>query len=228
MDALDVVLGPGRDLLGRVDATLTAAGAPAESPLWELLRRVGALPGDALEFAAGLDPVAMRRAAEDLRARAVEFTDERSAVDRVAADRPWEGSSADAFSAVWRSLADHIGDTVDAGEPTLTGRLAALASYVDGVATWAATLRDRLAMAVADTLTSAEAVVLKTAPTDGTAAASAAAAVGVKVLGPLADAARTGRDLHDAWTPNLAELAYRGAVGETGPRGLQTTTRVDL
>jgi hypothetical protein len=227
MDALDVVLGPGRDLLGRVDATLTAAGAPAESPLWELLRQIGALPGDALEFGAALDPVAMRNAAEDLRARAVEFTDERSAVDRVAADRPWEGSGADAFSAVWQSLADHIGDTVDGGEPTLSGRLSALASYVDGVATWASTLRGRLAMAVADTLASAEAVVLATAPTDSTAAASAAASVGVKVLTPLAQATRTGRDLHDAWTPNLAELTYRGAAS-SGPRGFHTTTRVDL
>jgi len=227
MDALDVVLGPGRDLLGRVDATLTAAGAPAESRLWDLLQRVGALPGDAVEFAAGLDPVPMRAAAEDLRARAAEFTDERSAVDRVAADRPWEGSSADAFSAVWRALADHIGDTIDAGEPTLIGRLTALASYVDGVATWATTLRGRVAMAVADALASAEAVVLNTAPTDSTTAADAAAAVAVKVLGPLADAVRGGRDLHDAWTPNLAELTYRGAV-LSGPRGFPTTTRVDL
>jgi hypothetical protein len=227
MDALDVVLGSGRDLLGRVDATLTAAGAPADSRLWELLRRVGALPGDALEFAAGLDPAPMRAAAEDLRARAVEFTDERSAVERVVADRPWEGSSAGAFGAVWRALADHIGDTVDAGEPTLAGRLSALASFVDGVATWAVTLRGRLAMAVADALASAEAVVLKTAPTDSTAAADAAAAVGVKVLGPLADAVRSGRDLHDAWTPNLAELTYRGA-DSPGPRGFSTTTRVDL
>jgi len=227
MDALDVVLDPGRDLLAQVDASLTAAGAPAGSRLWELLGRVGALPGDALEFAAGLDPGPMRAAADDLRDRAVEFTDQRSAVDRVAADRPWEGSGADAFSAVWRALADHIGDTVDAGEPTLTGRLTALASYADGVATWAATLRGRVAMAVADALASAEAVVLRTAPTDSTAAADAAAAVGVKVLGPLADAVRSGRDLHDAWTPHLAELAYRGAVSP-GPRGLPTTTRVDL
>src|SRR5690349_23674276 len=112
MDALDVVLGPGRDLLGRVDATLTAAGAPAGSHLWELLRRTGALPGEALEFVAGLDPAPMEAAAEELRDRAAQFTHERSAVERVAAERPWEGSGADAFAAVWRALADHIGDTV--------------------------------------------------------------------------------------------------------------------
>lgn len=227
MDALDVVLGPGRDLLGRVDATLTAAGAPAESPLWALMRRTRALPGDALEFVAGLDPVPMEAAAEELRSRAAEFTDERSAVDRVAADRPWEGSGADAFAAVWRSLADHIGDTVDGGEPTLAGRLAALASYVDGVADWSGTLRGRLAMAVADALASAEALVLKTAPPDSTAAATAAAAVGARVLGAVAEALREGHDLHDAWTPSLAELTYRGAV-PAGPPGFSGATRVDL
>ncbi len=227
MDALDVVLGPGRDLLGRVDATLAAAGAPAGSPVWDLLRRTGALPGDALEFVAGLDPVPMLAAAEELRARAAEFTGERSAVEGVAADRPWEGSGADAFTAVWRTLADHIGDTVDAGEPTLAGRLAALASYVDGVAAWSGTLRGRLALAVADALASAEALVLKTAPPDGTAAGTAAAAVGATVLGPVADALRSGRDLHDTWTPSLAELTYRGAVS-AGPSGFSSTTRVDL
>ena len=226
MDALDVVLGPGRDLLVRADAALTAAGAPAASPVWDLLRRVGALPGDALEFAAGLDPVPMRAAAEELRARAAEFTDERLAVDRAAAERPWEGAGADAFTAAWLALARHIGDSADPGEPTLAGRLGALASYVDGVATWAATLRGRLAMAVAATLTSAEAVVLKSAPADSPAAGEAAGAVGAKVLGPVADAVRVGHDLHDAWSPSLTELTYRGPV-QAGPLGFPTT-RADL
>ena len=161
------------------------------------------------------------------RSRAAEFADERQTVDRAVADRPWEGAGADAFNAVWRTLGQHIGDSADPGDPTLAGRLGALASYLDGVATWAATLRGRLAMAVAATLTSAEAVVLKSAPSDSPAAASAAAAVGVKVLGPVADAVRAGRDLHDAWSPSLTELTYRGAA-PAGPLGYSSTTRADL
>jgi hypothetical protein len=192
-----------------------------------MLRRTGALPGDALEFVAGLDPVPMQAAAEELRSQAAQFTDERSAVERVAAERPWEGSGAGAFAAVWRALADHIGDSVDAGEPTLAGRLGALASYVDGVAAWSGRLRGRLAMAVADVLASAEAVVLKTAPPDSTAAGAAAATVGARVLGPVAEALRSGHDLLDTWAPNLAELTYRGAV-PAGPSGFSSTTRVDL
>jgi hypothetical protein len=227
MDALDIVLGPGRDLLGRVDATLAAAGAPPGHPIWPLLRRVGALPGDALEFAAGLDPAPMRSAADELRARSAEFLDERRAVDRAVAERPWEGSGADAFGSVWRALAQHIGSDPATDRASLTGRLAALASYVDGAASWSAGLRGSLAMAVADALASREAVVLRTAPLDSTAASGAAAAVGVTVLRPVAEAVRDGAELHDEWSPRLAELIYRGPV-ETGPVGYPTTTRVDL
>jgi hypothetical protein len=227
MDALDMVLAPGRDLLGRVDAALAAAGAPSGALIWPLLRRVGALPGDALEFAAGLDPAPLRSAAEELWARSAEFLDERRAVDRAVAERPWEGSGADAFGSVWRALAQHIGDAPAADQASLAGRLAALATYVDNVASWSVTLRERLAMAVADALTSNEAVVLRSAPPDSTTASGAAAAVGATVLEPVAEAMRDGADLHDEWSSRLAELFYRGPV-ETGPVGSVTTTRVDL
>jgi len=47
MDLLDRVTGPAADLLARVDDGLLAEGAPAGHPIWPLLRRAGALPGDA-------------------------------------------------------------------------------------------------------------------------------------------------------------------------------------
>ena len=94
------------------------------------------------------------------------------------------------------------------------------------MATWAATLRGRLALAVAAALGSAEAVVLKSAPVDSPAAADAAATVGATVLGPVADAVRAGYDLHDAWSPGLTELTYRGPM-PAGPVG-EPTTRADL
>ncbi|GAA0709951.1 hypothetical protein Drose_02770 [Dactylosporangium roseum] len=161
MDALERLSGVGGDLLRHVDAALAEDGAPADDPIWPLLRRVGALPGDALDFALRLDAPALRIAAEELRAIADRFAHER---DRLAADvgrSAWEGTGAEAFAAVWRSLSDHIGPGPDPA--TICGRLLATVSYVDGLAGWAVHLREEMAEAVARAVSSAEAVTLRAA-----------------------------------------------------------------
>jgi hypothetical protein len=47
-DALDGLAGAAAPLLQRVDAVLGEAGAPDHDPLLPLLRRVGALPSEAV------------------------------------------------------------------------------------------------------------------------------------------------------------------------------------
>jgi hypothetical protein len=235
MDALDRVLESGRDLLYRVDSALTVGGAPPEAPIWALLRRTGALPGDALEFAAGLDVAALHAAADELRAHGAEFVHERAAVDELVAAEPWQGSGADVFNAQWRALSAFIGDGVAADQPSLTGRLRALTSYVDSLARWAEDLRGTLAMTIAEALISAEAVTLKAAPpmsfgapaAQSSAVIEAAATIGTRVLDALVEVVRVGHDLHDEWAPWLSELHYT-APAEAGPTGYGTTTRVEL
>jgi hypothetical protein len=163
MDALDRVVAPGRDLLGRVDAALVAAGAPPGDPIWPLLRRVGALPGDALEFAVGLDAEPMLSAAAELRSRSRDFGDRSIDLTARIGSRPWTGSGAETFTALWRALGSHIGDGAAADQPSITGRLLAMSSYLDSVAHWMTALRTKLAVAVASALISAEAVTLRAA-----------------------------------------------------------------
>ncbi|MEV4514963.1 hypothetical protein AB0K00_39130 [Dactylosporangium sp. NPDC049525] len=229
MDALDRLAGIGTDLLHRVDAALVAGGAPAGDPLWPLLRQVGALPGDALEFGLKLTPEPLRAAAAQLRADADRFARRR---DRLAADLgtagTWEGSGAEAFAARWRSLAGHLGD---GGDPaTVTGRLRATASYADALADWSEGLRTELAEAVARVAGSAEAVTIRGNQVDGpppAAVLAAAARIGVRVLQPVADAFGAARDLERRWSPDLAELRY--AEPEAAPAGtVPLITRVPL
>ncbi|GAA3249604.1 hypothetical protein [Dactylosporangium siamense] len=209
MDALDRLAGIGTDLLHRVDAVLIAGGAPAGDPLWPLLRLVGALPGDALEFGLKLTPEPLRDTAARLRADAGRFARRR---DRLAADlrvEDWEGAGADAFGARWQSLAGHLGD---GGDPaTVVGRLRATASYADALADWSTGLRAELAEAVVRVTGSAEAVTIRAAGTDGPpapVALAAAARIGARVLRPVADAFGAARELEARWSPDLTELRY--------------------
>lgn len=237
MDALDRVATAGRDLLRRVDAALKATGAPAGDPLWPLLRSVGALPGDAFEFALGLDPEPLLAAAAELRVNAERYAERQTELAEHLGDRAWQGSGAEAFAAVWRALGAHIGDARAADEPSLTGRLLAVASYLDSVAAWASELRIEVALAVMAGLGSAEAVALRSgAPLTvgnlfdnvaGPAVAQAASTIGARVLGVVADRLRAGHDLHDEWAPWLAELPYRSPA-DTGGAGFSPVTRVEL
>ncbi|MDG6100694.1 hypothetical protein Daura_02875 [Dactylosporangium aurantiacum] len=219
MDALDRLSGIGTDLLHRVDGILVAGGAPAGDPLWPLLRLVGALPGDALDFGLKLSPAALREAATRLRADAERFARRREwlAADLGAA-AGWEGSGAEAFAARWQALAGHLGDGSD--PMTVTGRLRATAAYADAVAAWAEGLRHELAEAVARVATSIEAVTVRGTHPDTpppTAVLEAAARIGARVLQPVADAFDAARDLERRWSPDLAELPYTEPA--TAPAG---------
>ena len=241
MDALDRVAVAGRDLLKRVDTALATAGAPAGDPIWPLLRSVGALPGDAFDFALALDAEPLLSAAADLRVHAERYAERRTELAEHLGDRAWEGSGAEAFGAVWRALGAHIGDAQTADQPSLTGRLLAVASYLDSLAAWASELRVELAMAIAAALGSAEAVTLHSGPppTVGglfetvtnvsmdTTVPRAASTIGVRILGVVADGLRAGQNLHDEWAPWLAEVPYRPPT-DTGAAGFSPVTRVEL
>ncbi len=227
MDALERLAGIGTDLLHRVDAALVAGGAPVGDPLWPLLRHVGALPGDALEFGLKLRPEPLRAAGARLRDDADRFAQRR---DRLAADlgaAAWEGSGAEAFAARWRSLAAHVGD---GGDPaTMTGRLRATASYADALAGWAEGLRGELAEAVARVAGSAESVTIR-GTAEGPpspAVLEAAARIGVRILQPVADAFDAARELERRWSPELAELRYTEPAAAPGG-GISPITRVAL
>ncbi|MEV0130799.1 WXG100 family type VII secretion target [Dactylosporangium sp. NPDC050688] len=225
MDALERLASIGADLLHRVDGVLVAGGAPAGDPLWPLLRQVGALPGDALDFGLKLSPPALREAAARLRADAERFARrrERLAADLGAAAGGWEGSGAEAFAARWQSLAGHIGDGSD--PVTIAGRLRATAAYADAVAGWAEGLRHELAEAVARVATSVEAVTIRGTRPDApppAAVLEAAARIGARVLQPVADAFDAARDLERRWSPELAELRY------TEPTSTQSATTLPI
>jgi hypothetical protein len=103
---------------------------------------------------------------------------------------------------------------------------------VDEVAGWQARARDRIAHALADVLTSAQAVTLQMSPGLGspttgvsTQAVGAAADIGAHLLEAAVQALDEGRDLHRGWADRLAELPYRGAP-DTGPGRFDATIQL--
>jgi hypothetical protein len=229
MDLLARLAAPAVDLLDRVDAALTAGGAPADHAIWPLVRRVRALPG---EFVAGLraaDPAAVRLAARPLRELSESYVD---GVDGVPADPGWHGDAAGAFGYRWRSIAGYLAG----GPQSMAGELGHTATYLDEVASWLAATRDDVATAVAECLGSTEAVRLRAVPVAaGTGATpplpgaglcgtvpepasasrdaviTAAAAIGTRVLRAAAEAIDQGEALRARWDGRLAELPYRPA-----------------
>ena len=214
MDALDRVAGPARDLLRRVDGSLLSSGAPAEHPVWPLLRRVGALPGDVLDAIGGLAPEPLRGAAAELRRLAGEYA---ARQQEMAVPVTWTGAAAEAYAARWVDLGAHLGS--DAVDESLAGRLCATAEYLDEVADWMVSARATLAEALAVVLGSAEAVALHAKP-DATAAA---ATMGARVLDAAATAHDEGHDVHARWAGRLDELQYRPAAGTTHRPGGTTS-----
>lgn len=164
MDSLDLVAEAGRDLLGRVDATLLTGGAPMGDPIWQLTRRLGATPGEALEFALSLDEEPLHEAAAELRGRGYDFADRANSLDAQIGSGAWQGAGADAFSSLWQALRGYIGDAT-ADQQSLSGRLRAMASYLDSTVQWIQETRGQFAMTVAEALSSAEAVTLRAAAT---------------------------------------------------------------
>jgi hypothetical protein len=209
MDTLVRVAEPGRDLLARVDAALAATGAPAEHPIWPLLRRVGALPGDVLEAYCALEPDRLTAAGEQVRVRAETYAEERADLAAAVAATDWTGVSASAFEQRWAALGDHLGGTAAPDVPSLAGRLAATASYVDDVAEWMRAARRDLAHEVATALGSQEAVRLLAAGGTTSAQAGAAATIGAAVLAVADRQAGAAEEVAERWAGRLAEVPFR-------------------
>ncbi len=218
MDLLDRVYPVAVPLLDRLDATLLAGGAPADHPIWPLLRRLGALPGEIVGQLAGVVPDGLTGAADTARQQADAY---RHRTDEVPMPAAWRGPAADAYAATWSGLSAHLAGS---GPDSLAGRLTDTAGYLDDVAAWLARARRALAGTVAECLGSAEAVTLRSAPATadwlsggGTgsgapspgAAALAAATLGAHLLGTTAEILDDGRAVTDWWAGRLGELTYR-------------------
>jgi hypothetical protein len=205
MDALAQLAPVAAPLLRDVDTALLTLGAPATHPVWRALGRVGATPADVVAFVADLEPARLRAAADALRAQAAAYEQASLPVDA-----PWEGETARHYRAAAEAVREHL-----AGDgPSLASRLRDQASYVESWAEWQQALRDGLARALAEAMTSSQAVTLRsqmTRPTevDGLpAAVQAAADIAVHLLGVAEDAAAAGRDVIRA-AQGLDELTYR-------------------
>jgi hypothetical protein len=199
MDALDRVAAAGRDLLGRVDDVLVAGGAPAGDPVWPLLRRAGALPGDLLDQLLGADPQPLYDAADQLRGDARALGD---TVDSIPGVAGWRGAAADAYAGQWSAAVGQV--------DRITGRLGASGDYAADVAAWVATTRRQLAGAVAECLGSTEAATVRLArpgPPEPTVCA-AAAAIAAHLLTVALDAADAGEALRQRWAGRLDEVRY--------------------
>src|SRR2546430_16216161 len=107
-----------------------AGGAPAGHPIWPLLRRLGALPGEAVAQLATVAPGGLTPVSDALHQHADGY---RHRVDEVPMPAGWRGPAADAFGASWSGLSAHLAGS---GPDTLAGRLTDTASYVDDVAAW--------------------------------------------------------------------------------------------
>jgi hypothetical protein len=199
-DALDRLVGPGIDLLDRVDAALMAYGFPADHPVAGSLRRLGALPGDVLRAISALRPAAVRVAGSELRRATERYQRQR---DLLAAPVDWTGPAGERFSVHRAALASFIGDTGDAGELGLVGRLWSTVAYLDSVAEWMERSRSAMARVLADVLGSVEAIRLHTPDT-----AAAAATVGALVLSTAAEAHDAGRAVAERWAGRLDEVPY--------------------
>jgi hypothetical protein len=216
-DALDRLAPAARPLLHRVDTALAEAGAAPDDPVWPVLRRVRALPSDAVAAVAGWRPEPLAEAAGPLRTMARRYVE---ALEDLPAHPPWEGAGAVAYGVQWSALRGHV---LGAGPASMVGRLRESAAYLDELADWIRRSRRAVAIAVAGALESAEAVVLATgsplaAPTlaglslagmslGGPQPAGAAAArIAAHVLSPVATACDEGRLLHDDWHSRLGEV----------------------
>jgi len=156
MDPLDDLLPTARPLLDRVDQMLTVAGAPADHRIWDELRRVRLLPGDAARAVASLQPVALGAAGPEIRAEA-------QACAEVAAGLPapgeWSGPAAEAYDEARQRMAAQL----SGGDESLDERLEATADLAEALREWMEHTRDELARVVAEALGSSEAAALMSA-----------------------------------------------------------------
>jgi hypothetical protein len=234
MDALARVAPIARPLLRDVDDVLATLGAPAEHPVWALLRRLRTTPADAVTFFVDLTPERLRLPASTLRELAMIY--DNATIPHVL---PWENSVADLYTASATAFDRHVRSSD--GVHSLAGRLRATASYVDGVAGWCQRSRDNLARTVAQAMTSSQAVTVRSFPTVGrglaemmrvadssgdlAGAVTAAADIGAAILGVAEDAAVAAHSVHHDTAGSLAELVFR-APAQNDPTRHDGTIRL--
>jgi hypothetical protein len=230
MDVLDRIAGPGRDLLSRVDTMLAAGGGPPDHPVWPLLRRVGALPGDVLAAFCALAPEQVTAAGNAVRGRAEAYVEERDDLAASVAATTWEGGSAASFGQRWASLGGYLGADVAPDAQSLAGRLAATASYLEEVAGWMRSARRDLAYEVATALGSMEAVRVRTpapaAPGQPDRAGPAAATIGAVVLAVADRQAGAAEEVLERWADRLTDLPFRPSTDPVGRTGTATRAAV--
>jgi hypothetical protein len=193
MDRLDDVLGAAAPLLKRADRVLASAGAPPDHEIWPALRRVRLLPWDAVQAVAALRP-------DDLTEAAPELRDDARSYAGVAGSLPlpgvWTGDAADAYEQARKRTAAHL----SGGADSLDERLEATADLADALIGWMRQTRGGLAAALAEVMTSAEALSLS-ASSDAVAdlpqawEVDAAADVATRVLETVADSYDAVREL---------------------------------
>src|SRR2546430_38015 len=79
-DVLDRLVDPAGELLARVDAALLAHGVPTDHAIVALLRRLGALPSDAMHAISACRPAPLRAAASELRQHAEGYAREHASL----------------------------------------------------------------------------------------------------------------------------------------------------
>jgi hypothetical protein len=224
MDPLDRVADPAADLLDRVDAVLAGHGAPADHPVWPLLRQLGVLPGVAVAQFGAFAPDVVRADASPLSALADEC---RTAVAAVPSAPSTRGLAADGFAHSWSGLSGQI--TSDVGG--LDDRAARTAAYLQDVADWAVDARNSLATRLGACLGSAEAVSVRAAWLAGSdpagderAATSAAADIAAHVLSEVAHSIEAGWQVRSKW----ADVADEVPVRPAGPLDVALPTHIEL
>ncbi|HEX6968830.1 MAG TPA: hypothetical protein VF174_08495 [Micromonosporaceae bacterium] len=207
MDPLDHLAGPAADLLDRVDDVLAESGAPATHRIWPLLRRVRALPAEAVAALAALHPEPLAAAAAAVRALIPRYE---TVGELLTAAVDWEGAAAEAFFARRDALAAHLTD----GPTSMLDRLEAGADYLDDLAGWVSSGRAALARTLAEVLVSAEAVTLVVGDgiDGGPSVPAAAAEIGARVLAPVAELHDRGEALRRQWAQRLDESIYRSSA----------------
>ena len=204
MDTLDHAMATAGPLLSRIDEVLGAVGAPRDHGVWDEVRRVRLLPGDAARAV-----VALRAA--DLAAASAELRADARAYAGIAKSLPppgeWRGDAADAYDAARHRIADHL----SGGPDSLDERLEATADLADALAEWMAQTRSDLAVTLAEVLGSAEALsIVADAALDlaGHREVLAAADAGERILRTVANSYDLAADLLDGST----DLAIAVAV----------------
>jgi hypothetical protein len=228
VDALDRIEPVARGLVSEVDAVLAEYGAPGDHPLWRLLMVMGAMPGEAVAGVGALRPDALREAGSRTRQRADHYRTAVSAATSAApgavwSGRAWGGHAAEMFASRAVATLAHVSD----GPDSMAGRLDATASYVDILADWAEQARCAMAHALAEVLSSAAVITLRSGNADGGDRAvgagrvpggpsagpsmvriRAAADIGAHVLAAAHQAQVDGAELHQRFAPVSEELTY--------------------